>query len=124
MPAIRCLIVEDEVISALSLRMELEEHGYEVVGSITSGEKAVEAVDELKPDVVIMDVHLDGETDGLKAAGIIKKRWGIPVLFFTGFDVEPLQASLSTVNPIAVLEKPVRIAEIDEILRTKVKSAK
>jgi len=71
-----------------------------------------------------MDVHLDGETDGLKAAGIIKKRWGIPVLFFTGFDVEPLQASLSTVNPIAVLEKPVRIAEIDEILRTKVKSAK
>jgi CheY-like chemotaxis protein len=92
MHALRSLIVEDEVITALSLRIELEQHGYEVVGSATSGQSAVEMAGSTTPDVVIMDIHLDGSIDGIQAAETIRERWGIPVLFFTGFDIEPLQA--------------------------------
>ncbi|MCR9257864.1 MAG: response regulator [Alphaproteobacteria bacterium] len=79
----RVLIVEDEAITAMDEQMTVESSGYEVVGIVDSGEGAVEAARDLKPDVILMDITLKGDMDGMEAAWKIRERFGIPVVFVT-----------------------------------------
>jgi two-component system, cell cycle sensor histidine kinase and response regulator CckA len=81
----RILIVEDERIVAEDLRFTLESEGYAVVGLVASGEQAVARATELQPDLVLMDVNLDGEMDGISAAAAIRRQQGTPVIYLTAF---------------------------------------
>ncbi|MEO8359151.1 MAG: response regulator [Vicinamibacteria bacterium] len=100
------LIVEDEAIVALDIRQMLGELGYEVVASTPTGEEAVILAQELKPSVVLMDIHLARKMDGIEAANRIRKQSGTPVVFLTAFaDAETLErAKLS--EPFGYLIKP------------------
>jgi CheY-like chemotaxis protein len=76
----RILIVEDESIVRLDLQQRLERMGHTVVGLASEGEEAVAKAVELKPDLILMDVRLEGEMDGIEAAGRIRERQATPVI--------------------------------------------
>ncbi len=83
MSAPRVLISEDESLVALDIARILKSAGYEVLGPVTSGESAVERAQELRPDVVLMDIVLKGQLDGIAAAAVISDTVDIPVIFLT-----------------------------------------
>ena len=68
---LRILVVEDEALVARDLHHTLSGAGYEVTGVCRTGEEALEAVQRQQPDVVLMDIHLEGIMDGVEAAGIL-----------------------------------------------------
>jgi CheY-like chemotaxis protein len=85
MVAEKILVVEDERLVAEDLRDMLGNAGYDVVGVVSNGERAVEAVVDLNPDLVLMDVHLGSGMDGVTAADIIGSRSDVPVVYLTAY---------------------------------------
>lgn len=107
MPTERILIVEDDPMAQLDIRASLKRAGYGVAGETGSGEEGVELADRLQPDAVLMDIHLEGEMDGLEAANEIRRRFDIPVIFLTvAVDDETLHWAKVT-GPFGYLVKPV-----------------
>jgi DNA-binding NarL/FixJ family response regulator len=82
----RVMLVENDPIAALELALTVDDFGGEVVSRASSGEVAIAQADRLRPDIVLMDVDLDGDMDGIEAAWIIRSRWQVPVVFVTGAD--------------------------------------
>ena len=78
-------IVEDEAMTAMLLARNLRLVGYSTCGPVSTGEAAIQLAGEERPDVVLMDIRLAGAMDGIQAAADIKQRWGIPVIFMTGY---------------------------------------
>jgi len=111
------LIVEDEAISANMLKMLMERRGHHVVGPVATGEEAVEMALTRGPDVILMDIHLAGEMDGIDAVGAIQKENPIPVIFITAYDETSVVDRAMKHNPLAYLKKPVNPNEIEKILR-------
>jgi CheY-like chemotaxis protein len=79
----KILVVEDEFIIAQALQASLTEMGYDVVRLLATGEQAVEYAGDLRPDVVLMDIQLKGEMDGIQAAQRIQNSLHIPVVYLT-----------------------------------------
>jgi CheY-like chemotaxis protein len=79
----RILLVEDDNITVLELRDRLQRLGYAVSGVAAYGEEAIEKAGETRPDVVLMDIRLKGDMDGIEAAEEICGRFGIPVVYLT-----------------------------------------
>jgi len=102
----RVFIVEDEAIVANDIRETLISLGYSVVGMAKSGEAALEKVAETRPDLVLMDIHLAGKTDGIEAAGQIHVRYGIPVIFITAYADKALLERAKLTEPYGYLVKP------------------
>jgi len=108
----RILIVEDETIVSLDLQSRLESLGYEVVGTIDSGEEAVEKAREFAPDAVLMDINLKGAIDGIEAALRIRRSQAIPVIYVTAcVDEKTLQRAKVT-EPFGYIIKPFEDREL------------
>ena len=100
------VIVEDEVIVALDMAQALKAAGYNVIGSFSCGEAALEFIDEQCPDLIVMDIHLQGQLDGISTAEQIQKRYGLPIIYLTAYsDSETLSRAKAT-EPYAYLVKP------------------
>ena len=116
------LVVEDEAIVAADLSHKLEDAGFRVVGVEDTGEGAVSAAAELQPDVVIMDVYLRGEMDGIEAAEVIQGEHGIPVIYLTAYSDDSTLARILETEPYGYLLKPFSTeqlrAEIEVVLQT------
>src|SRR5690348_10784844 len=93
------LIVEDEQIVALDLAQRLKQLGYRVIGMTASGSEAVEIAGKQSPDLVLMDIRLQGDTDGIQAADRIGKVCQAPVVFITAFSDDETLARAKTVGP-------------------------
>ena len=106
MPKARILIVEDEVIVREDLRDSLEGLGYEVVGAAVAGREAISKTQELRPDLVLMDVKLKDHMDGIEAAQSIRARYTLPVVFLTAFADERTIARAAAACPYGYLTKP------------------
>ena len=85
MSQIKILVVEDEKIVALDLKNRLTRMGYIVPALVTSGEEALDAAAEVDPDLVLMDIKLDGQMDGVAAAQQIKEKYDVPVIYLTAY---------------------------------------
>ena len=72
----RILIVEDEVIIAMEMESSLQGLGYEVTSIVDTGEKAIEKAGEDKPGIILMDIRIKGEMDGIEAAEVIRSKFG------------------------------------------------
>ena len=106
------LIVEDEAIVALDLRLQLQELGYRVVGVADSGEAAIDSVNRYLPNLVLMDVRLQGPMDGIAAAAVIGRQHHIPLIFLTSHsDADTVQRAARTA-PYGYLTKPYQIKEL------------
>jgi diguanylate cyclase (GGDEF)-like protein len=110
--SISILIVEDEGIVAQDLLETVTQLGYRVAGIATEGAEAVSKTIQLQPDLIIMDVGLRGDIDGIQAAQLIHERTHIPVIFLTGHrDVETIERAVRT-GPLAYLIKPFQRVEL------------
>jgi PAS domain S-box-containing protein len=84
----RIMVVEDERITAEDIKDGLEDLGYQVPAVVPSGEQAIIKAEELEPDLVLMDIRLEGPMDGIEAAENIRSRFGIPVIYLTAYSDE------------------------------------
>lgn len=103
--AAKILIVEDNGSFALEMEMNVSEMGYEVLGIWPKGEEALVDIPRLKPDLVIMDINLEGEMDGLELARQLEPT-GIPILFITVHDTPEYFQSAHNTNWVGYLVKP------------------
>ncbi|MBC8167966.1 MAG: response regulator [Bryobacteraceae bacterium] len=111
----RILIVEDESIVQLDLQNRLERLGYSVVGTASRGEEAIAKAVELTPDLVLMDVRLEGAMDGVEAARQIREVQGTPVIYLTAYEAMfPDAVRREVLRPC--LSKPFRTAELQSAI--------
>ncbi|MDZ7690964.1 MAG: response regulator [Balneolaceae bacterium] len=101
------LIVEDQMIIALMLEKMVMSMGHTVVGKVTSGEAAVEAVKEHDPDLILMDIRLQGKMDGVEAMKKINEQIRKPVIFVTGNSDEAQRQRVKEIDHLDFLVKPV-----------------
>ena len=116
---ISVLIVEDEAYSALYLQDALSGEGYDICGTVATGEGAVSIAASKKPDIILMDIRLAGEIDGIEAACRIRQNNNIPIIFTTGHTDEGIFDRARKLDPVAYMIKPI---DIDE-LSSKINSA-
>lgn len=108
----RVLVVEDEVLVARDMQCCLERLGYQVLPTAVSATEAIGLAESERPDLVLMDIRLDGPNDGIDAAGVIGARLNIPVVFMTAYsDSETVQRAKHTA-PYGYVLKPVRAEEL------------
>lgn len=102
----RVLLVEDEVIVARDIELQLEELGFAPVGHTRRGEEAVGLAETLRPDLVLMDVRLAGAMDGIAAAEVIRARLSVPVVFLTANHEGDLSSSTPGEGTSLTIAKP------------------
>ncbi|MEQ9553877.1 MAG: ATP-binding protein [Coleofasciculus sp. G3-WIS-01] len=108
----KILVVEDEIIIATNLKEQLETFGYCVGAIATSGEKAVDMATALCPDLVLMDIHLQGDMDGIEAAQLIWERLSIPVIYVTGHSDPSTLERVKVSCPFGYILKPIKEREL------------
>ena len=101
----KVLIVEDERLIGLMLAESVKELGCTVTRVVSNGQAAVRAVRSEPPDAILMDISLDGVTDGIETARMIKAQRDIPILFFTGYQDQQLLDRAWAVRPVGIVDK-------------------
>lgn len=119
MSKVKILIVEDEAIVARDIKVCLNKIGYEVLGSYSSGEKALEAIEENQPELILMDIMLKGKMSGIDTSAVVKEKYGIPVVFLTAYADEKTISKAMVTEPYGYIIKLFK--EID--LRTSIEMA-
>lgn len=110
---IKILVVEDELLNAAALKQELEVMGYKVFEIVTRGKTAIEKALSLRPDIILMDIYLANDVDGIDAAREIQKNAAIPVLYISAYiDNDTIKKSRET-NSVGFIQKPFEITEVD-----------
>jgi CheY-like chemotaxis protein len=104
---LKILIVEDEELIAIRLVEELTRLDHTVVGSVVTGEEAIQRAEQEKPDVILMDIRLAGEMDGLEAAQRIRTGSNAPIIFTTAYPDERLQEEVARLQPAVYIVKPI-----------------
>jgi CheY-like chemotaxis protein len=112
----RILIVEDERLIALDLQRRLIQLGYTVVGNVASGAQAIAAALQLQPDVVLMDIRLQGEMDGIEAALRIHSAMPMPIIYLTAYVDESTRQRAQATSPWGFLRKPFHVRDLQAIL--------
>lgn len=115
--AARILIVEDEQIIAADIRNKLVRMGHEVVGMAIAGSEAITMADELRPDLVLMDLQLEGKMSGTEAAQSIQQRTGAPVIFVTAFPTVFLRDPGQMRPPGICLGKPFSRIQLEAVVQ-------
>ncbi|WP_291779599.1 ATP-binding protein [Cecembia sp.] len=113
---LRILITEDDHVSALLLKKALEKNNHQIIGISESGEEALEILSEHHADIVMMDINLAGELDGIRTTEIINEKYDIPVVYLSASsDAETLTKVVGT-NPSAYVIKPFNIRELNMVI--------
>ncbi len=106
------LVVEDEVIAARDIAQQLTQSGYTVAGISSHGEEVVALVEQLKPDLVLMDIQLAGAVDGIAVAKILREQHLAPVVFLTAFAADEVLARAKLSQPFGYILKPFAEREL------------
>lgn len=109
------LIVEDDQLQSEFLSLNLIGLGYNVIDAVDSGEKAIEAVKKYSPDLIFMDIFLNGEMDGISTANQIKNLTDTPVIYITVKDSDEIFNQAKNTSPYAYLLKPFTVRELQLI---------
>ena len=112
----RILITEDEALIAMDIDMQLREMGYTPVGHATRGDEAIELARTLKPDLVLMDIQLSGNMDGIAAAQAIHSQLALPVVFVTAFAADEILARAKLTEPYGYILKPFSEREMRTVI--------
>jgi len=119
MASTNILVVEDEVIVAKDIQRSLEKLGYTVVGIANTGDKAIDLATKHKPDLILMDINIQGDKTGIETAGIIREDRAVPVIYLTAYADDDTLKKAKVTQPYGYLLKPFK--EID--LRTNIEMA-
>ena len=112
----KIMVVDDEVIITSQLEKRLIKVGYEVVGSASSGEDAVDMARRLRPDLILMDIVMPGKLDGIEAAEIIVAEMDISVIFLTAYANDEFIKRAKSVEPFGYIVKPFRDTELRAVI--------
>jgi CheY-like chemotaxis protein len=119
----RILVVEDDRIIARSLVMILERLGCEVAALASTGQAAIREAEETKPDLVLMDIVLDGEMDGIEAARVILSHVSIPIIYLTAFADHATRQRAAVTGPFGFLSKPIIKNDLHHMIEQALSSA-
>lgn len=108
----KILIVEDESIIALDIKHALELKGFDIVGITATGIDSLRLIEENKPDIILMDIMLEGDVDGITAAEVIKNRHDIPIIYLTAHSDENTLNRAKGTEPYGYILKPVNENEM------------
>ncbi|HRI62732.1 MAG TPA: response regulator [Polyangium sp.] len=112
----KVLIVEDEAIVAMALSRALPRFGYEVSRVFASGEEALASIAALKPDLILMDIHLLGALDGIETAARVRMQHDTPIVFMSGYDSNEIHGKTQHISNATIVGKPVGIATLADVL--------
>ena len=100
----------------MGLELLLDELGHELVDVVRTGEDAIRLAERQRPDLIVMDIGLDGDMDGIEAAREIRDRFAIRCIFFTGRTDPETRVRATSVNPVAFLSKTSTEEELRRVL--------
>lgn len=107
MAAKKILIVEDDKMLCTIFKMFLDEQGYEIAGFALNSDSALDFCKNNKPDVILMDIHLQGQTDGIETAKLIEKSFDVPIVYISSdTEITTIQKSIIR-NTYGFLVKPI-----------------
>lgn len=110
----KVIIVEDDLILNLLYESYLERLGFNTEGELVYGKTAIETTKKLNPDLILMDIFLEGDIDGIDAMNEIRKFSDLPVIYITG-NSDPFHVKRAKeTNPLAYLTKPIEFEELKE----------
>lgn len=116
------LVVEDEGIVAMNMKLSLLGMGFEVLPIAISGPSAIDIASRTRPDVVLMDIRLRGKMDGVQTAEAIAREHGVPVIYVTAHTDEETVERARRTNPSALLRKPVSDIELKSAIMDALKN--
>ena len=112
------LIVEDEQIVAAGLRKRLQELGYGVPALAATGMEAVQLAERFSPNLVLMDIRLGGEMDGIEAASQIRMRFHLPIVYLTAYSNREVLDRAKVTEPFGYILKPYQDRELQVVIET------
>ncbi len=115
MSAISILVVEDDLSFALEIEMMISELGYRFLGNPQTGEEALKAIASENPDLIIMDINIEGKVDGISVAEVIKTR-KIPIIFITSFKSSDYFERAKKILPAGYLVKPFHLLTLRGVI--------
>ena len=116
MNSVKILIVEDEMIIGAKISMQLTNLGFEVTGILPRGEDAIVHVQETKPDIVLLDIHLKGEINGIETATQLQRLGNIPVIYLTANSDEATFNQAKATRPYAFISKPYKQLDLQRAI--------
>ena len=102
----RIMIVEDEWTVAEDIKISLQNLGYAIYSVMSSGKEAIQKAEEDRPDLVLMDIVLQGEMDGIEAANQIRSRFNIPIVYLTAYADDKVVERAKITEPSGYIVKP------------------
>ena len=118
----KILIVENEILIAKQLANYLEKQKYQVSGKARTGERALELAKQESPDIILMDIDLDGELDGIQTAAIIHETLIIPIIYLTSIRDKQTFERASETLPATFLTKPFKNLDVRNAIEMSIKS--
>ena len=112
----KILIVEDEMVIAANMSLQLTTLGYEVTGIIPRGEEAIMHIKQNKPDIILMDIHLKGKLNGIETVKEIQKNFSIPVIYLTANADDDHFNRAKATNPSAFISKPFKKLDLQRAI--------
>ena len=113
----KILIVEDDMIIAADVSMQLSKLGYEIIGINTRAEDALKTISDNRPDIILMDIMLSGKMNGIEAAKVILEEFQIPLIFMTSNTDDATFQDALTAKPYAFVSKPFQKSELARSLK-------
>jgi CheY-like chemotaxis protein len=120
----RILVVEDEWLVGHHLKLTLEDLGYTVVGPTASGDEVLRLAAEQRPDLVLMDISLEGDMDGIEAAGKIHQQLEVPVVFLTAFSDPQALGLTEGASLYGFIMKPFEVLELGSAVESALKKSR
>jgi len=113
---VKILIVEDEMIIAAKISMQLTNLGYEVTGILPRGEEAILHLEENKPDIILLDINLKGKLDGIETAAQLQRQNDIPIIYLTANSDEATFNRAKSTKPYAFISKPFKQLDLQRAI--------
>lgn len=121
---VKILIVEDEMIIAANISLQLSKLGYEISKIVSRGEAVISSIKENKPDIILLDIQLKGKLDGIETAKLMQKEFEIPVIFLTSNIDDIYFDRAKEVKPYAFLSKPFKKLDLQHAIELAVNRIK
>ncbi len=102
----KILVVEDEELMADRIEMLIEKTGHQLIQVVDNSEDALQVVSRITPDLILMDINIEGEYDGIELADLINEKQSIPIIFVTSLHDDRTFRRISRTNPIGYISKP------------------
>jgi len=118
----KVLIIEDEMIISFGYRLQLEQMGFDVIGTARSSEEALDLLATERPDVIVMDVYIQGDLNGLQLAQRIHQQDTIPVIFMTASSDPAIVEGIRALQGCHYLLKPVDTDSLSGLLHATVRA--